>query len=90
VTRRRLPAWLAGGPEVSLLAYRICAEAFGDPPRAPAGYSRDDPGALDMDGLGVGEVVAHLSEVLDADEADICRALAELERAGVLEKASSE
>lgn len=79
MTRRRLPAWVAGGPEVSTLAYQIVVEAFGNPPRPPDG--RLD---VDVDGIGAGAVVAHLCERLDADEADVLRAMAELERAGVL------
>lgn len=80
MTRRRLPAWIAGGPEVSTLAYQVVCVAFGDPP------ARDSAPALDTRpfGLvGVGRVIAHLCEVLDADEADVLRAMAELERVGV-------
>jgi hypothetical protein len=83
---RRLPVWIAGGPEVSTLAYQIVCVAFGDPPRPPDGYAfrtRDEAARLDIDGIGAGAVVAHLCDVLDADEGDICRALAELKRVGV-------
>jgi len=80
MTRRRLPVWVAGGPEVSLLAYRIVAEAFGDPLR---------PTRLDREvarGVSNVDVIAHLCDRLDADEADVLRAMAELERAGVFVK----
>jgi hypothetical protein len=81
--RRRLPVWIAGGPEVSTLAYQIVCVAFGNPP------ARISAPALDtrpFDLVGTGRVVAHLCDVLDADEADVLRAMAELERAGVFVK----
>src|SRR5215471_17990149 len=80
MTRRRLPAWVAGGPEVSTLAYQIVCEAFGEPPR---------PTRLDLEGARGAtnrDVVAYLVDVLDADEADVLRAMAELDRAGVFVK----
>ena len=80
---RRLPAWIAGGPEVSTLAYQIVCEAFGNPPAPDSAPSLDmRPAEL----IGTGRVIAHLCERLDADEGDVLRAMAELERVGVLTK----
>lgn len=83
MTMRRLPAWIAGGPEVSALAYQVVCVAFGDPPAADCAPSLD---VRPFDLVGTGQVVAHLCDVLDADEADVLRAMAELERVGVLTK----
>jgi len=85
-TLRRLPAWLAGGPEVSELAYRIVVLAFHDLAVPPP---RPDP-AFEMPTIFVTDVVAHLADQLDADEADVLRAMAELTRVGVLGRAGEE
>lgn len=69
---RRLPSWLADGPEVSLLAYQVVETAL------------DAPATIDTRGVTLLDVVDHLADVLDVDEADVLRAFAELERAGVL------
>jgi len=69
---RRLPTWIADGPEVSDLAYQVVEHAL------------DAPHDLDTTGITIAQVVAHLAEVLDVDEADVLRSFAELQRAGVL------
>ena len=76
---RRLPAWL-GGPLVSELAYRMVDVAFPRGiPRAAARVQLEVP-----DEVSTLELVEELAERLDADEADVLRALAELEAVGVL------
>jgi hypothetical protein len=69
---KRLPTWLADGSEVSDLAYSVVEHAL------------DAPHDLDTRGVTLIDVVEHLAGVLDVDEADVLRAFAELERAGVL------
>jgi len=73
----RLPPWLAGGPEVSQLAYRIVLHTFRTitEPAAPR----------DIAEITMGDIVGHLAATLDADEADVLRALAELQQVGALE-----
>ncbi len=80
---RRLPEWLAGGPEVSDLAYRVVVAAFDDPPRRPRGGVAHM--TVDRVHGDIGAVVEYLAGSLDVDEGDVLRALAELERVGVLE-----
>ena len=79
---RRLPVWIGGGAEVSELAYRIVMLAFSDlaePPPEP------DP-TFTLPHIFVSEIIDHLSRRLDADEADVLRAMAELERVGAFER----
>jgi len=75
---RRLPAWLADGPEVSDLAYRVVAEAWGDPVQLPT------TPPLAAERLSLVELVERLAIRLAVDEADVLRSFAELERVGVL------
>jgi len=77
--KRRLPDWITGA-EVSELAYRIVVSAFETLEHPP---DRADP-SMTLPHIYVGEIVGHLCRRLDADEADVLRALAELERVGAL------
>ena len=70
--KRRLPAWLTGGPEVSGLAYQVVEVGLGAPVSA------------DPEGVTVAAVVEHLVAELGVDEGDVLRAFAELKRAGVI------
>jgi hypothetical protein len=72
---RRLPVYIADGPEVSELAYRIVARAL---------EGLEAVGTVDTFGVTLVEVVEHLAVELDVDEADVLRAWAELERVGAL------
>jgi hypothetical protein len=72
VSLRRLPVWLADGPIVSDVAYRVVEVAL------------DAPRTLDTTGVSLVDVVDHVAALLEVDEADVLRAFAELERAGVL------
>jgi hypothetical protein len=74
---RLFPLWL-GGPLVSELAYRIFLFAL---PHVPEHVERVtiEPG----DHVSNLEVVERLADRFERDEADVCRALAELERVGV-------
>lgn len=76
---RRLPAWL-GGPLVSELAFGIVLIATEGEliPRGVSLVIEPDPDVSRV------ELVEELAERLDADEADVLRALAELQRVGVL------
>jgi hypothetical protein len=79
----RLPVWLADGAEVSGLAYRIVSIAFGpglnyDPPAHPGPLH---PLPL----IKTVEIIEHLARRLDVDEADVLRAMAELEHVGAFE-----
>jgi hypothetical protein len=76
-TTRTVPAY-RGGPEVSELAYRIVLYGQG---------RRCKGQAVELavgDEVTVLEVVETLVDVLAVDEADVLRALAELEAVGVL------
>ena len=76
VVRRRLPPWLAGGPEVSQLAYRIVLHTF---------LTTEPVAPREIAEITMGDIVGHLAATLDADEADVLRALAELQQVGALE-----
>lgn len=75
---RRLPRYIAGGPVVSDLAYDFVARAVA------AQRFLDGGGELDPPTTDV-ELVEALADEYGVDEADVLRAFAELERAGVLE-----
>lgn len=76
---RPLPVWLADGAKVSQLAYRVVTVPFGDPPRRHGVVA-------DLDGAtSISEVVGFLADRLAVDEADVLRALAELQRVGAFE-----
>lgn len=75
---RRLPSWLAGGPEVEDLDYRVIVEAFGDPLELPTSAP------VARRAVTLVEVVETLALRLEVDEADVLRSFARLERAGVL------
>lgn len=77
---RRVPAFL-GGPLVSELAFRVLLVAF------PHGIPREAVFGIVLEvheDITPGELVEHLAARLDEDEGDVCRALAELERVGLL------
>lgn len=80
--KRRLPVWMADGPTVSDLAYRIVVQAFGDPPIKARASTQNAV----VEALTNYAVVLYLADELDADEGDILTALAELQRTGVLVK----
>jgi hypothetical protein len=75
---KRLPYWLAGGPEVTDRTYRIVAAIFGDPPNP------DSVPALDAEQVDVGEVIDYLVLMLEVDEYDVLQAFAELQRVGAM------
>lgn len=76
-----LPEWL-GGEIVSPLAYRIVCVGFGDPPVKPSPAHRVTP---TIDRASLVHVVYFVADVLEEEEADVLRALAELKRLGVFE-----
>lgn len=67
--RRRLPTYIADGPEVSELAYRIVERALA---------ATVELGAGDTSEITIVDVVQNLALDLEVDEADVLRALAEL------------
>jgi hypothetical protein len=74
---RRLPAWLADGPVVSDVAYRVVMLAL-EP------VELDDELAAVARSLSLVAVAQHVAGRLDVDEADVLRAWAELVDVGVL------
>jgi hypothetical protein len=86
---RRLPVWIAGGPVVSELAYKVVAEAWGAYGVVANSWA-GVPTYPNLDErMSTVELVERLAIRLDADEGDVLRAFAELERAGVLVKGES-
>lgn len=70
---RRLPAYLAGGPEVSDLLYLIVVDCFRDrPPAPPRGLAPSNC-----------EMIDRLAERYGVDEFEILTALAEAQRKGL-------
>jgi hypothetical protein len=68
MTRRRLPAYIADGPEVSELAYRIVERALAATVELGGDTSE----------ITIVDVVQNLALDFEVDEADVLRALAEL------------
>ena len=81
LTRRRLPEWLGDGAEVSELAYRIVVFAT-----AGRRLRRGHHYGIAIECVSIRECVDTLADELDAEEADVLRALAELVRVGALAK----
>jgi len=79
---RRLPRWLAGGPIVSDVAYDLVAIALEAP-------TLNGDLAFAARSITLAELAQTLAAQLDVDEADVLRAWAELERAGVLTTAGA-
>lgn len=77
---------LAGVAAVAELAYRIVLVAFHDLSRPPA---PPDP-TFELPAPMTGRVVDHFVARIGADEADVLRAMAELERVGALEPMGAE
>jgi len=74
----RVPAY-RGGPLVGELAFAIVCFAFPYGVPLEAGHVM-----LEVhDDVAIGDVVEHLTRELEVDEADVLRALAELERVGL-------
>jgi hypothetical protein len=76
IAAERRAAALAGGPEVSELAYRIVLHTF---------LTTEPVAPREIAEITMGDIVGHLAATLDADEADVLRALAELQQVGALE-----
>lgn len=74
---RRLPVWLADGPIVSDVAYRIVELALRP-------VELDDELAEAARSLTRVELAQRIAELLDVDEADVLRGWAELQRLGVM------
>jgi len=74
---RRLPFWLAGGPIVSDVAYRLVVRAL-EP------VELDEQLAEVARRMTLAELAQSLAADLAVDEADVLRAWAELKRVGVM------
>lgn len=83
-TREVLPAWL-GGAYVSPVAYQVVCVAFGYPPKRPPDAGDAPVVRPGIDRTSLVNVVYHLTLMLELDEADVLRAMAELKRKGVFE-----
>jgi hypothetical protein len=83
VRLRRLPRYLGAGL-VSPVAYRVAALAFGDGVRLPRRLPLLP--RVEVDASGDTDLFRYIADLLEVDEADVLRAMAELQRVGAIVK----